>query len=465
MELCAIKIMNSPFPTRLCRRRKGPNQSTLMLTRSQLFLFLLCAVLSTACKKEPVSPSSTESTGVVRPVGQSKGAGVQQVIGTGGGAIFSSDSKVSIEIPAGALSGDVTIGIEPITRTLLDSNAAMGKTAYRFTPHGQQFQKPIKIRFKYDGDAFSTPGTAGIAYQDATGRWKGLGNVSLDAAAKTLSVMATHFSDWTTYESIFFTPKEDLALEVGTMAILRVQSVVSMALLEEDKKKEEYFLEEPYYLPAPVSFRLVNGPGNGNIVKVPTLPVATYTAPGRVPPNNPALVEAKVELKNHGNLLLLKNITIKESITPGVHLRVNGGEWVHFSSESFLDNESYYGTEGDFPFDKHAIYIRINGGKANGVGSWAWNDESGGDNNTTFEYIVKKPTPYTAYEHRYMNHEFDIWHMSPGYIRITQYKEDEVGDTWASGEFLIERSTPFIENFNGLPPWKKIDGYFKLLVD
>jgi hypothetical protein len=172
-----------------------------------------------------------------------------------------------------------------------------------------------------------------------------------------------------------------------------------------------------------------------------------------------------VELKTHGNLLLLKNITIKEKAEPGVYLRVNGGAWVHFKSESFVGNESYYGTNGEFPFDKHALYFLINGGKAKGVGSWAWHDESGGENNTTFEYIVKKPAPYTSYEHKYANHEHDIWHMSPGYIRITEYKKDIFGDTWATGDFVIEKSTPFIENVNGYTGISKIVGHFKLRVD
>lgn len=343
----------------------------------------------------------------------------------------------------------------------------MGDLAYRLTPHGQQFQKPVKLTFRLTGNVFSsiTPAVAGIAYQDAQGRWKGLPDVTVNTAEKFLSVATTHFSDWTTYESIYLTPKEDTTLEVNGFAILRVKAVLSMALLEEDRLKEEYFIDEPYDLPAPVTFRVVNGPGNGTLLKVPTLPAATFTAPASVPPNNPALIEAKVELKNHEHLLLLRNITIKETITPGVHLRVNGGAWVHFKTEFFEDGESYFGSDGDYPFDKHSLYFRINGGKAKGVGSWSWYDESGGEHNTTFEYTVKKPGPYTMYEHKYTNHDFDEWHMSPGFIRITEYKKDQTGQIWATGEFVIERSTPFIENHNGTPPSATIHGYFKLRVE
>jgi hypothetical protein len=411
-------------------------------------------------------PKVGEGTGVVRPVGQSLGNRVEKTIGMQGGTITSKDGKLQVDIPAGALNTTVTISIEPITRTLVDSNEAISDTAYRLTPHGQQFLKPVKLTFKLDTETFSklTPAAAGIAYQDSEGRWKGLGKVAVNTTEKSLSVNTTHFSDWTIYESIYITPKEDLSVEVNGTVHLWVKTVTSLALLESDRQKEEWFLEEPYDL-TPVSWRIVNGPGNGTILKVPTLPAATFTAPGSVPPNNPALVEAKVEVKNMGYLLLLKNITIRDTIQPGVHLRINGGAWVHFSTESFENKESYYATNGDYPYDKHSLYIRIDGGHAKGVGEWAWLDESGSDHNTTFEYIVRNPGPYTSYEHKYRNNDFDDWHMSPGYIRTTEYKEDLSGQIWATGEFLIERSTPFIDNHNGTPLSAKIEGNFRLRVD
>ena len=116
------------------------------------------------------------------------------------------------------------------------------------------------------------------------------------------------------------------------------------------------------------------------------------------------------------------------------------------------------------PYDKHSVYLRIAGGQAKGTGSWKWDAPAGDEELTKFEYISKKPGPYTSYTHLYTNHDFDVWHTSEGQVNITQYKKDVFGDTWATGEFVIRKSTPFIEGVTGTPPSAEIIGNFKLKV-
>jgi hypothetical protein len=432
-----------------------------------IFLLSLVTIFFAACRKEPgpVEPTP-ETKGVIRPTGQSIGNGVEKIMGTQGGSITSGDGKLKVEIPAGALNKDVAIGIAPITRTLLDSIEGNHTPAYRITPHGQQFQQPVKITFTYSEEAFRqlTPAAAGVAYQDIEGRWKGIGKVDVNTASGSISVLTKHFSDWTTYESIYLMPQGDQTVEVGSSVNLKVMSVVSMALLEEDRDKEEYFLEEPEYVQAKVAWRIVNGPGNGSVVMVPTLPAAVYTAPASVPPNNPALVEAQVDLKSQGRMLLLKNIAVVETIKPGLHLKINGGSWIHFDDEAFIRGETYYGSDGNFPYDKHSVYLRIAGGQAKGTGTWKWDRPANDEENTRFEYISKNPEPYTSYPHLYRNGDFDVWHTSDGQVTITDYKKDVFGKLWATGEFVIEKSTPFIDGYRGTPPAVKIVGNFKLRI-
>jgi hypothetical protein len=122
--------------------------------------------------------------------------------------------------------------------------------------------------------------------------------------------------------------------------------------------------------------------------------------------------------------------------------------WIHFSEESF--SRCGYTLNDPTPFAFPPA---------------AWQDMTGAGNETTFEYILKKPAPGKTYGHRFTNDDFDIWHMSPGYIRINEYKADDSGDQWATGQFLIETSTPFIEGSTGTPPPSRIEGNFKLRMD
>lgn len=424
-----------------------------------LLSLIFCAL--TACSKKTDNTQPTPSgTGVNRPQGQSLGDVTEKTIGVEGGKIQSEDGQVEIIIPAGALTKETTIGIEPVSRTLVDRSENEQLPAYRLTPHNQQFQKPATIRFHY-----SIASLANIAYQDDKGKWRGMPNLQKDESAKTVSVQSTHFSDWTTYESIYLEPKEPIMVEVGKTLHLKVMTVTPMGLTEEDQANKEYYLDEPSPIPAPVDWRIVNGPGNGTILNVPTRATGIFTAPATLPLKNPVEVEAKVTLKTKGNVLLFANITITEPVKPGIDLKINGGPWIHFSDESFMSGQSYFASDGDFPYDRHSLYIRIEGGKAKGTGTWAWNDQPDAENPTTFEYIAKQPAPRTTYEHRFMNNPFDIWHMSPGFIRITAYAKDAMGDTWATGEFLIEKSTPYIEDSEGFPPPSRLEGKFKLRVD
>jgi hypothetical protein len=106
-------------------------------------------LLLAACRKEgKVNPPSPATPGVEQPMGESTGDGIETVVGAQGGTLVAHDGRLTVVIPAGALSEDITIGIEPITRTLADAPENATKGAYRLTPHGQTFLKPIKIIFR-----------------------------------------------------------------------------------------------------------------------------------------------------------------------------------------------------------------------------------------------------------------------------------------------------------------------------
>lgn len=127
------------------------------------------------------------------PVGTPVGSPVSQVIGVVGGSLESPDGKIRLEIPAGALAKDETVGIQEIT------NQAPGKfgKAYRLTPEGSKFAKPVRLSFRFTSEELR--GTAleliRIAYQTKEGYWSPVPGQLPNLATGTVTVETDHFSD------------------------------------------------------------------------------------------------------------------------------------------------------------------------------------------------------------------------------------------------------------------------------
>jgi hypothetical protein len=187
--------------------------------RSALVAAVLLAILLSGCSTTTTPSVAPNSPPKASPVGAPAGDSLTATIGAAGGTIESTDSRIRVTIPAGALAADTVIGIQPIT----DTDAAGFGQAYRLTPDGQTFGKPVTVAFQYtDTDLDSTFANAlGIAFQDKEGRWESQGAVIRDAATKTLSVTSTHFTDFSELSGIQLLPgskkikpKRTLALKV-----------------------------------------------------------------------------------------------------------------------------------------------------------------------------------------------------------------------------------------------------------
>lgn len=172
-----------------------------MIKRWLIFFLIPLAVSCT--KTDHLSPD-IPTTPLVTTLGSPDGAAVTKTIGTNGGTITSADGNMSIAIPAGALSGDKTITVQPVTRKLPDG---YGKV-YRLTPHGISFQQPVTIRIRYDEDSIknTVPELLGIVYQEQSGKWLFSGEPVLDKVSHTLTTRTTHFSDWGVISYLFIRP-------------------------------------------------------------------------------------------------------------------------------------------------------------------------------------------------------------------------------------------------------------------
>ncbi|WP_242393489.1 hypothetical protein [Anaeromyxobacter oryzisoli] len=115
-------------------------------------------------------------------------------ISAAGGALSSTDGALTLAVPPGAVAGATDFTITRIDNT---ARGAVG-SAFRLGPEGTTFTTPVTLTLAAP-DQYPTGRSiadVGVEYQDAAGYWHRVEPVTRDAAAKTLTVEARHFSDW-----------------------------------------------------------------------------------------------------------------------------------------------------------------------------------------------------------------------------------------------------------------------------
>ncbi len=116
-----------------------------------------------------------------------------KVVGTTGGAIASTDGQLALVIPAGAVSGDVTVTVAPAEAP---ASGAVGEV-YEIGPTGTQFAKPVVLTLKYGTASLgsTSPSLLRVATY-AGGAWQLLPGAVVDTNAKTVSGLTTHLSPY-----------------------------------------------------------------------------------------------------------------------------------------------------------------------------------------------------------------------------------------------------------------------------
>lgn len=183
---------------------------------------LFCSFI--ACKKNPRSEGPSSLTPAVTAKGVTKGAGVQQVIGPAGGTLTSADGKLTVRVPAGAVTANATFGIQPITNTLLNDTAKRG---FRLTPEGTVFSKPVEVIYHYAGDTEGIrPELLMAGYQTAEGTWKAV-PAKVNTTTQQFSFQTTHFSDWMFNSAVELKASKQY-VSVGEKVQLEVTGVVML---------------------------------------------------------------------------------------------------------------------------------------------------------------------------------------------------------------------------------------------
>jgi hypothetical protein len=268
-----------------------------LLLFSSLAILLCCY----SCSKTDGVPPPSKAPLVTSP-GVPDGAAVSKIITAAGGSITSVDGKIRVDIPAGALSSDQNITVQPITNKM---EFGFGK-AYRITPH-ITFNKPVNISFTYTEFEIthSLPELLGIAFQDSTGGWRAMGELQVDKNLKKITVASTHFSDWGFFPMIYIQPV-DARVEPSKTLSLAVMGTVNPDDIIVPLPGGAP-VTDPYPVPD-VYLGNWSYSGEGSLVGKGSK--ADYTAPSQVPQNNPEAVSVEVKMKRSGYMLLVSNITV-----------------------------------------------------------------------------------------------------------------------------------------------------------
>ena len=172
---------------------------------------------------------------------KSIGTKTTKTIGAEGGVIVSSNGKITLRFPAGALSINTEINIEELEST---APLACGN-AFKLTPEGQTFNKPVDLILKYS--AYDIDGTVAEALAvstEADGVWLADTRTKLDTATKTITLPIKHFSIWGTaaFLKMEMLPQGDRNLGRGQSIRFRITTYVDEA--ERKAKFDKEFAEK-----------------------------------------------------------------------------------------------------------------------------------------------------------------------------------------------------------------------------
>ena len=224
-------------------------------------------------------------------VGTPVGEAVRATIGAEGGMLAAADGRLTVVIPAGALSADTALAIQPITNT---APGGRGQ-GYELSPDGQTFAEPVELRFRPNEDDLA--GTAlpflNLELQEGEGYWQVL-DADRDTGASTLSVTTAHFSHYSPSTTLSLVPSAT-SVEVESFKEFVVQ-FCSTSYRDQTTGRFATFCKTWQTPTAALVLGdwSVNGVKGGNS----TLGVATYTGPGsmsyeapeQVPSDNPVTI-------------------------------------------------------------------------------------------------------------------------------------------------------------------------------
>lgn len=351
----------------------------------------LCCILSlsffTSCNKEnpsvdflelPSVPSVPEDGELfISEPGVPNGLPVLADIDESGGTLVSSDGRLTVTFPEGALSQTTQIGIQSISN---NSPLGLQGAAYRLIPEGIVFNLPVQISFSFDNLDLNgiPPDFLWITTQKEDGSWEAALKSHVNLDNQTVDVQTVHFSDWALGRFI------DLGLAPNNAVlakeqVLRLFAVGFKQVLDDDDEFVPLYPinhDDGELVPlVPVmpddsrlsGFQIIGWSLNGNMAPFtgnaghlePDDFTALYRAPSEVPAPNPVAVSLHLKANNYlggiSNFILTSNITILDNDL-FLNLNVGGNSHTYYQ----------WGINGSIPPNPNEVSI-INCGLSEGA--------------------------------------------------------------------------------------------------
>ncbi|MCE6991940.1 hypothetical protein [Dyadobacter sp. CY323] len=345
-------------------------------------------------------------SGAVTPVGAVYGEAVTAKIGPAGGIISSTDQRIRVSIPAGALSAEQTISIQSLT-----NQCPMGKgAAFRLMPHDITFSKPASITFHYDREDIngSAPELMRIAYQDEKGIWQSQPLKTLDTATHQAVVETTHFSDWALFQTMCIYPNSSI-LSPGENVRLRALQVIKIG---------EGDWTGPIYGPERVPDKQIDKWAlNGEGVLTYEESIGDYLAPDWIPATNPAAVSVflKISVNNNGTTFNDIRLVSNQFVAPeGLSVQLDDGDW-----HTYAGGANINGTQNIIQGRDGAEFATVTW-KGAPTGTFHWTK------GTDVTFNLNKPK--LIYQHIYGT----AASVSGGSLMV-----DNTDKTWVTGMFTV----------------------------
>ena len=161
-----------------------------------LFAAFACGCIKTTLSANSLTGNNPTGNGdtsaAITAIGTPIGSPVTKTIGAAGGTIISADGRAELNIPAGALSSDLAISIQPITNECPNGVGV----AYDFLPNGTKFLIPATLTMHYTDDDINgtDPYLINMAFQDSLNEWQVDIFKDVDTVGKTIIFDISHFS-------------------------------------------------------------------------------------------------------------------------------------------------------------------------------------------------------------------------------------------------------------------------------
>lgn len=329
-------------------------------------IFMAFVIFICSCGSDEPGPTNKP---LVTDRGTAQGNAATTTIGSSGGTLSTADGKLTVTIPAGGLSSNTTISIQPISN---EGPLGLGM-GYRLSPEGTTFQLPVTLTFHYDEDILNNTNEdfLWVITQADDGSWNAAVNSEVNTSANTVMVTTTHFSDWALGRFI------DLNLEPASKTVLKGKSVgLKLTGFSRDQPQTEDdlvplvpidpstdVLQPLTTIPSSeeqlLDFRITGWSLNGATAPVSnsngslnaSKNTATYKAPNAKPSTNPVAVSVHLEATQGGT-----SQTTHYTVTSSISV-IDSDLYVLLNVDGETHEYYQYGFNGSTPPDPNNISI------------------------------------------------------------------------------------------------------------